>query len=224
MKKLRNQQKELTETDHKILKHIAHKGPLTEYTICHKDHIGSSSTVFYSNKKLKNLGLIEVKKDLTEQFSKIPSISINYLGLTFRGFHYCIYKKLVDTKTASSLFSLHKISLPSLPRPAKSNHSLDNMIKTLNYTELPKITKEYFEMFPLQFLNTLQNFYCETLDQTFYNGTVYDMILTNLAFLALNNPEQIQQILSEGSYIKKYFKKTAKDIEPALKMVGGFTG
>ena len=102
--------KELSKTEKKILQHIALKGLKTEYDIFQKDKIASSSTVWKADRKLRNLGFIEIKR--TERFNRIPSKSKNYLGLTFKGLILAVKLHIVEPKNARRVREINQTELP----------------------------------------------------------------------------------------------------------------
>jgi len=79
---------ELSIKEKEVIKHLAKNGAKTEYELFEKDRIASSSTVWKTVRKLKKLGLIEVKRK--ERFRKIPKKIKKYYGLTFRGLVFAL--------------------------------------------------------------------------------------------------------------------------------------
>lgn len=81
---------ELTETEEKILRALAEKGPRTYYDIYKKEKLCSSSTAWKLIKNLEKNGYVEVKK---EEMFRFRGRKKKFYGLTLRGLSVALQKR-----------------------------------------------------------------------------------------------------------------------------------
>jgi len=108
----------VTESEKRILKALT-KGAKWLYELYPKKGekergkypVGSNKTALQGLKHLNKLGLIELKKELSE----LRGRKRKFYGLTFKGLVYLVKQNLIDKKEASIIREKNNIEIPAIP-------------------------------------------------------------------------------------------------------------